>query len=400
MLSSAISMKKILFFTYDFPYPIRSGGKNRAYHFLKYGSKEFEIHLFSFTRDDFQEIHKDVIQKLGVKSIKTFKRKKVKSFETALSLRKFTSSIFKNLYYDQRVLDEILRTVLSEKIDIVHFESFYTAYFISEAVKQTGAKQIFGTENIEYRLYQDYAKYIAPLVFKPFFFLEAAKIKREENMLLRRADAIIAVTEQEKNYFQNVSNKNCYVVENGVDLDSFMYKPKKRTSSIQILFVGDFSYFPNRDAMHFFYNNVFKNLLSYNAYLNILGKKSERLDFAQNPRVRTVSNIADIRQAYYESDVFIFPVRVGGGTNFKILEAMACGVPTVAFPDRVTGLGVADKENILFARTAEEFEKAVKTIIENEKFAEALSKQARKLVQQKYSWEEIGKKMQSIWNTV
>lgn len=392
-------MRKVLFFTYDFPYPTNTGGKNRSYHLLKYAGKDLQVSLFSFVRDDFKDEYFDQVKKIGIENVKVFKRKKVKSIKNIKSVLSL-SSIFKSLYFDKKVQREILEEIKKRDIDVVHFESYYTAFYICNEVKKIGVKQIFGTQNLENYIYRDYAKYLAKLVIKPFYFIEAQKIKREEEGLLKTADLCLSVTEKESEEIESITGKKSLIIENGIDIDSFEFKPKKRGKNKNILFVGNFSYFPNLDAMKFFYKEVFKKIENEDLTLTVVGKNSEKLSFIKDGRVKVIEFVEDIREVYHSADVFIFPVRIGGGTNFKILEAMALGIPVVAFSERVEGLGIKSGEHLLVADSDKSFKEQILRLIEDDSLSLEIAKNARKLVEDKYSWEKIGVKLNKIWKEI
>src|SRR3989344_4434360 len=126
-------MKKLLFITYDFPYPTNTGGKNRAYHMLKHSGADIKKYLFSFVRDGSWRDSVVEMEKIGVEVVGMRVRKKVNDFTNLLGL--FSgSSIFKTLYYSEPVANDLLRIIHEKEIDIAHFESFYTAFYISEKI--------------------------------------------------------------------------------------------------------------------------------------------------------------------------------------------------------------------------------------------------------------------------
>lgn len=393
-------MRKILFFTYDFPYPINTGGKSRAYNLIKFAKNGVEINLFSFIRDDFKREYIDEIKKIGVKDVRLFKRRRSHDLKTAFSILSPASSVFRYLYFDKAIERKLLNFVKEKRIDIVHFESYYTAFYISEKFNELGVKQIFGTENIEYINYRDYARYLSNPILRLVYFWEASKIEKEEENLMKRADVCLAVTGQESSFIKKITEKKCYVVENGVDLEYFEFKERKSQETKTILFVGNFSYFPNLDAIRFFYFDVFTKFKDTNIRFIVVGKSSKKLLFIKDKRVELIEFVPDIRSVYNKADIMISPVRIGGGTNFKILESMAVGLPIVAHPARLAALGAKDNIHLLFAEDGNSFVHQINRLLEDNKLAAALSKNARNLVEEKFSWEKIGKKMNKIWKEI
>lgn len=385
---------KILFVTYDFPYPLTSGGKNRAFHLLNYSSNH-EIFLFSFTRHEISEKDKEEVQNIGVKEIRLFKRRKVFNFKNA-SVLFSKNSIFKTLYYNSIIEKELLSFIQNKKIDIVVFESFYTGFYISEKISNLGVRQIFGTENLEYKIYSDYVLWKVPFFLRFLFQNTVKNIKTEEEYMLKNSDVNIAVTKDEKEYIEKISSKPCVVIPNGVDLEKFKFH-KRDGKGKNLLFVGDFSYFPNVDAITYFYKEVFLQMPDSDLSLSIIGKNIEKLSFLTDTRIHAYSYVSDIVPMYKNADIFISPVRIGGGTNFKVIEAMATGLPVVADSARLKGLGVKNGEDILFADSPAAFKNKIEELFASNSLREKLAKNARKLVEENFSWEEIGKKLQEVY---
>ncbi len=387
-------MKKILFVTYDFPYPTTSGGKSRIYNLIKFSkSKEVEFYLYSFTRPSFDKENIQKLEDIGVSKVYIKLRKKVKDagvlFKTAIG----THSIFKHLYYSKEVENEILEILSKEKIDTVLFESFYTSFYVSDKLKKLGIVQIFGTENIEHMLYYDFAKK-KPSLIRKGYLVQVSRLQHEEESAYKKADVVLAVTSDEKKYISPFTKSPVEVISNGVDTNELQYKMQK-TPGKNLLFVGNFSYFPNVDAMKFFYHEVFLQIPD--ATLTIVGKNQDQLPFLmQDARVKNVEFIEDIKDAYYNANMFVFPVRMGGGTNFKVLEAASCGTPIIAMPDRMRGLGFEAGREYISAETAQDFITSINSLSDNETLRVKISKNARQLVEKEYDWNAIGKKLHTV----
>lgn len=388
----------VLFFTYDFPYPTNSGGKARAYNLLKFAKKDADIILFSFTRHTPNKLDEDAIKQLGISDIHLFQRRKV--FDPRNTASFFGNhSIFSSLYFNKDILLELISVVKAKNIDLVHFESFYTGFYIHHALHQLGVKQVFGTENIEYLLYKDYAKNQKVFPVKLLLEFQVKKIKREEEKFYNSSDCILTVTDYEKKYVSTVCQKKIEVIENGVDIDKF--KHTKITSSIDksLLFIGNFTYFPNVDAMQWFMKNVFSNL-PQDVRLIVVGRKASRQSFLKNKRIETVEYVEDINDAYLRGTILIAPIRIGGGTNFKILEAMASRIPVVALVDRVESFGFSDGKEMMIAANAEEFTEKTVQLLSDEKLRENISDRAFAAVEKKYNWTMIGTKLYNTWKSL
>lgn len=388
----------ILFFTYDFPYPTNSGGKTRAYNLLKFAKKDTEITLFSFTRQRPNKSDEEAIRQLGISDIRLFPRRKVFDPRNALSILS-GKSIFSALYFDKDIFSELISTVKKKNIDLVHFESFYTGFYMHHELHLLGVKQVFGTENIEFILYKNYAGNQKISALRFFLKQQVKKIKRDEEKFYSLSDCILTVTKSEEEYVRSVCAKRIEVIENGVDVESFNHRKINNDTAKSLLFIGNFTYFPNVDGVRWFMENVFLHLPK-DVRFTVIGKKASRQSFLQNARVETIEYVEDIAKAYSKGTIMIAPIRIGGGTNFKILEAMASRVPVVALADRVESFGFKDGKELLIAKTAEEFAEKIARLFSDEKLRERLSENAFAAVEKRYSWTTIGTKLYNTWKSL
>lgn len=389
-------MKKVLFVTYDFPYPTNTGGKNRAYHMLKYSGQDIKKYLFSFVRDDAWRDSIVEMEKIGVEVVGTELRINVRNPKNILGL--FSGkSIFRTLYFSREILADLLRIIADKKIDIIHFESFYTAFYISDKIRNLGAKQIFGTENIEYKLYGEFAKK-ANFLLRPLYQFQVDKIRNEEVDFFKKADLCIAVSEVDAQEIKKYAGE-CEIIRNGVDIDELKFNLPKTKKGTRLLFVGNFTYFPNVDAINYFYNSVFKEL-DNDITLTIVGKKAKDLKFAHDKRVTIKEFVPKIQDEYDKADVMVAPVRFGGGTNFKVLESMAAGVPVISLPQRLEGLDVKDGKHLVVVIEGSEFKPKLEALLNDLESRRRLARNARELTEREYSWKVIGNNLNTVWNNI
>ena len=378
---------RVLFVTYDFPYPTNSGGKNRAYHLIKHTAKKADIFLYSFVRADYNPDHNEELFKIGVKEIKVFKRKKLSAISNIPKTLLTNSSIFKTLYYEKEVLLDIINIIKTQKIDLVHFESSYTGYYIGKQLKKLGVKQVLGTENIEFKLYFDYARKFKTHIVRPALSYQAGRLKKEELEMVKNADVVTTITDEEGEFLKALTGVSCESIANGIEPSTFSYKFDMRIRK-NILFVGNFTYFPNVDAIEFFVNEVFPKVRD-DITLTIIGKKCESKFKFDNKRIIMKDFVDDIIGEYRNADMLIFPIRIGGGTNFKVLEAMSLGLPIVAQPERLAGLHAQEGEHFLGAREASEYIEKINILYSDGKLRERLAVKERSFIKKNNFWGKI-----------
>jgi glycosyltransferase involved in cell wall biosynthesis len=103
--------------------------------------------------------------------------------------------------------------------------------------------------------------------------------------------------------------------------------------------------------------------------------------------------VPDVRPYLAGAECVIVPLRVGGGTRIKILDAWAMGKAVVSTSIGCEGLDARDRENILIADNPREFAAAISRIMTNEALKEQLGRNGRETVARYYSWDIIGRNM-------
>jgi len=193
------------------------------------------------------------------------------------------------------------------------------------------------------------------------------------------------------------------VVPNGVDLDR--YKDDSGASEPgTLIFPGALTYSANFDAMAFFLHQIFPLVKARwpEVVLRITGKTNgvpvDRLPLDE--RVILTGYLDDVRPTVAQSWVCVVPLRVGGGTRLKILEAMALGTPVVSTSKGAEGLEVTQDEDILIADTPAEFADAVLRLLNDRALRARLAANGRRLVESRYGWKVIGEKLDQLLRRV
>lgn len=159
----------------------------------------------------------------------------------------------------------------------------------------------------------------------------------------------------------------------------------------RFLFVGNLGYFPNADALHYFIIEILPLIrlqVSRPIVLNIVGTGLPRSDtraLSQVPGVRLLGSIPDVTREYVQADAVIVPLRAGGGTRIKALEAFAHRRLVVSTPEGIEGIDAVDEQHLLIAGTRERFAEACIRLIHEPALRRDLTRHALELVQTRYT---------------
>ena len=385
---------KILMVSSFLPFPLYSGGHIRLYNILKILSQNHEVILVCEKRDYQSEKDKDEIEKICKKVI-TVDRKKQWTLSNIVSSGFSFSSFLITGHTNSKMKEEISTLLNNNKFDIIHAETSY----IMQNIPETLVPIVLIEHNIEYLVYKRYADK-ASLFIRPFLNIDILKLKNQEERFWNKADYLVAVSEDEKTIMKNY-NKNIAIVSNGVDLDNFKFSQKEKT----ILFIGDFKWVQNRDAVEFILKKIWPTLISniknkkLNMKLWVVGK-----NIPQEFKKLRYSNIVldenapdDTSLIYKKADLLLAPIRIGGGSSYKILEAMSSGVPVITTKLGANPLGAITGKEIIVSENEKEIADQILKLFSDEEFYKKISSNARILIEEKYDWKKIVKRLEDVY---
>ena len=196
------------------------------------------------------------------------------------------------------------------------------------------------------------------------------------------------------------------VVPNGVDVDR--YHPGLADSiplrHPAIVFTGKMSFRPNVDAMLWFYEQVWPRVRKARpeAVLYVVGKEPHaRLGvLATDPSVVVTGYVRDVLPYFGGADVYVVPLRIGGGTRLKVLEAMAAGLPVVSTTMGAEGIMLESGRDALMADEADEFADAIVRLLTDSQLQEALGASARAVVLEHYDWQRIAPRLDKVYRSL
>jgi glycosyltransferase involved in cell wall biosynthesis len=287
------------------------------------------------------------------------------------------------------------------EFDIVHLDSIHMIRYALEARERIGSmKAIYNWHNIESEAMSRRSATIPSLARRWYVELTARRLKRLETDILHSAFGHVVCSERERDQLRPIAPAaRIAVIENGVDTGYFAGCGGDRATSRRIVFVGAMDYFPNADAAIFFANRIWPDVRSRldGAELTIVGKSPSAavLTLGELPGVTVTGTVPDVRPFYHGALAAVVPLRSGGGTRLKILEAMAAGVPVISTPVGAEGLEVADGENVLLvdSNDAAGWADRLVSLANSPARRAQLTAAGLRLVQNRYDWEMLGSRL-------
>ena len=191
------------------------------------------------------------------------------------------------------------------------------------------------------------------------------------------------------------------VVDNGVDIKYFRPSAAARDAR-QILFLGSLDWRPNLDAVRLLLSEVFPAVQSAEpaARLWIVGRNPPswlRRQIAALPGVELHADVADVRPFLAHSGVLAVPLRIGGGSRLKILEALACGLPVVSTRVGAEGLRLIPGKHLVVVENVGELAGALTSFLQNPEPARQMAVGGRQVVLEHYDWDVLAERLEQVW---
>lgn len=393
---------KILMLTPYLPYPLLSGGQIRTYNLLKKLAKKHEVTLFSLIKNREEEKYIPELDKY-CHSVKVFKRSEkpftfTNIFRTAISSYPFL--VMRN--HAPQIISAVEKELQENEYDLIHAETFY----MMPHIPKTSIPTILVEQTIEYLGYESYAKK-APFFLRPILNIDINKIRHWEKHYWKACDTLIVMSEDDKKYISKEigESKKIEVVANGVDTAWFEEIKKIKNHIPTVLSVGTFKWLPNVEAVEYLVTQVWPKLKDKitNVKLQIVGNAPTEAVYnyeKNDPSIKVIGRIPDIRDAFASSDILMAPVFSGKGTRYKVLEAMASGTPVVATTTAVEGLEVTNGIHVMTSNTAEGMAKLAVELLNDTKKRSDMAKNGKKFVKDHYDWSLISQKLDKIYQRI
>ncbi len=304
----------------------------------------------------------------------------------------------------QRTLDLLLS---GRRHDVVLVEfPFLAHYHLRQAPPgEPAPRLVLDEHNVEYDLGRQMAGLDLGLVRRVYNSLNWRKIRQEEVTAWRQFDGALFTSAQDEGRARAlVPSVRARLVPNAVDLRFFAPSPEYPASDGRtVLFFGTFNYFPNLDGVLFFLRETWPRLAASHpgAHLKIIGADPPaEVRAFQGPRVELAGLVPDVRPHIAQAAATIVPLRIGGGTRLKILEAMAMGKPIVSTRIGAEGIEATDEHELLLADEPGAFAVAVGRLLDDGALAGRLGAAARALAEQRYSWDAAGRNLERFFREI
>ena len=376
---------KILFVCHRFPYPPKRGGKIRPFNMIAHLSKTHEVTVASLVRSDAEgedgvglrhHCHKYYMEKITAPAAIV---RMVARLPTAVP-----SSM--GYFYSPRLARHIRQELAAKDFDLIVVHCSSVAPYVASV---RGVPKILDFGDMDSQKWLEYPKYRRfPLSMG--YRLEGMKMQRAEKHLARKFDYCSCTTRAEMDTLNayNVGVPTTWF-PNGVDHEFFQpttaaYEPDT------ICFVGRMDYFPNQECMLDFCANTLPLIRHRRpgVKLTIIGAdpSADIRQLGTLEGVTVTGSVPDVRPHVVRSAVNVAPLNIARGTQNKILESLAMGVPVVASDRAAAGIDAVAGEHFLTASSPQEYADSISRLLENPAERQEFAAAGRARVLSHHDW--------------
>jgi sugar transferase (PEP-CTERM/EpsH1 system associated) len=257
--------------------------------------------------------------------------------------------------------------------------------------------------NVETMIWRRYAENETHGLKRAYFRYESRRMEAYEKRVCGASDLVMTVSENDRAILRDEFGvtRPVPVVVTGVDTDFFTPRPELQPESEKLVFTGSMDWMPNIDAMKTFVGETWPLIKAARpgATLDIVGRRpvpDVRALGAADPSIHVTGDVPDVRPWMAKGDLFIVPLRIGGGTRIKIYEAMAMKRPVVSTTIGAEGLPLEDGKEIVLADGPAAFAEAVCGLLDASDRRAALAEAGHALVTREYSWEKVARTFHEV----
>ena len=388
---------KVLIVSPFFPFPEDSGSKIRLASLIK-SLQGHDIFLIAF-RERGEAIDEGKMR-AACREFHVFERPRIPPFREWLN-HFSTRPMLIRRFFDARALRKAREIVRDEKVDVLVIETLLMAKY---ALRAPGLRLVLDEHNLEFARAASRLAATRGLWFRLYNYLIMRRLRRFELRVIRGCDRCLVCSEEDAKMLAGLTRGDAVVVvPNVVDTDHFAPRPEF-PGSRKIVFSGTLWYEPNRDAVLYFAREILPLVRARVMEVEFVvigpGPSWDVVELSGQGDVTITGYVDDIRPLLAEAAVVVAPIRMGSGTRFKILTAMAMGLPVVSTSLGMQGIEARDRESICVADKPEAFCDCVCSLLSDVPFRRRIGRGGRDMVEGRYSLRATLPGLRALWDGI
>jgi len=305
------------------------------------------------------------------------------------------------------IKEALARLTRTTRYDIINLEFTFLGHLDLRQAPH-GARApivVVDSHNIDFDLARQYACSGDSFLRRLYAAVNWRKLRREELAVYAEADGVYLCSAADRSrMLEEVEQRHSVVIANAADVD--YYCPRSTDPApepYRVVFFGLLSYAPNVDGVQYFVRAIWPGILSAHreARLTVIGAAAPpALTALADGKIEFTGFVPDLRPHLAAASVVVVPLRIGGGTRLKIVEAMAMGKAIVSTTRGAEGIEAVDGRDLVIADTPQAFAGAVNRLLAAPREAEALGAAARRLAEARYAWSAAAHALEAFYDAL
>lgn len=389
LASTCTTRGTLLYLTHSAPLPLISGHRIRSYNLIRQlVARGWTIRLFALETQAIDADARAALEELCVDVV--VHRFDMRSLSRPLRLVRdlVLRRPFQLDYFRDRAAERALRPLLERPFDLIVVAQLYMLGYVPKRLRN---RVVFDSVNAEVRRLEAMRRGSCRMR-RAAAGLQLGPVRALEADAARTVARVLAVSAEEQAHFEQISGRTAELIPNGVDVEAVLPRaPQQQTP--EFLFMGSFDYSANVDAALHLINDIAPRMRT-GATLTMLGVSPPRVlvDAAASSQLpaRVTGLVPSIEPYVARSRALLVPLRHGGGTRLKILDALARGLPVVSTTIGCEGLGLVHGHDVLIADDPQDFAACIDRLRSDDDLCRRLAANGRHTVEVRFAWSEIG----------
>jgi glycosyltransferase involved in cell wall biosynthesis len=405
---------QILIISPFFPLPLVSGGHTRLFNFIRELSKRHVIDLVapvSGSEKDLVPEMKKYCRHIVTADIDKLYLRGGRNRPGMLHILRMIMRLFMLLrgvpleasaFYYPDLKTRLNELLASNRYDVIQVEFTRMALYLSkDFYSEYPAQKVLIDYDLAFITHKRKFETADTVLSKAVRYLDYRINESFALRIWKRFDVFVVVSDVDREKaLQYLPGLSVSVVPNGVDLGYFVPSAKERTER-KLLFLGGSGHYPNVDGLVYFMSEVYPRVRAAAGDISLTvvggGWDSRNGKVSDSSLIHFAGYVDDVRKYMKGTAVFIAPLRIGGGTRLKILEAMAMRVPVVATSMACEGLSLENEHHLLIADTPQDFASGIIRLFDDERLSDMITNNAYKLVTEKFSWDNLCHELEKVY---
>lgn len=399
---------RILFVSTNLPVPVNNGQAIRTLSVVRgLRSLGHELTFVSFAPAGFREDLSPLASSCETVDVLQGSSKMTGASQRADYIGRGRCLLRLRPYSLERFRSIAMRTKLEQHLrkspfDLIVCDSLYAL----ANVPPTDVPIILNCHNVEHLIVERYAGLEKSRAKAWYARVESWLIRRAEQAACRRAALALACSPCDRDLLAQLQRHlPIFIVPNVVDSDAFLETRDMDESTPVLLFQGGMDWYPNRDAVEFFVQEILPLIRSAcpEARFVVAGRNPPAdfvNKFSDDSDVQFTGTVPDMAPYVAAATVMVVPLRLGSGTRIKILAGCAAGKAVVSTTIGAEGLSLEPGKEILLADDPAEFARSVVALVRDPARRRAIGIAAQTTVKERYSEPALKRSLRAALSNV